>query len=175
MAYTAKNITTGSDKNGVITISFGGTDLGALKADSMYYQIDRKIHRLGDSESFVGFVEAMREVKSIKIGGILQENTLANIKLVADLTDAVGGTNPATLNLNYDYKVVTSGAVVLTYAAPRTTAGVAQTNTLTLADAFSSIEQIKTALSRDKISEIPFEFEALLGSSQEASWSAEAA
>jgi hypothetical protein len=62
-------------------------------------------------------------------------------------------------------------ALVITCAAPRTTAHVAQTRTITHALAVPTAPTVKTIMSNAQITEVPMEFTVLKGSGNDVAYS----
>lgn len=135
MAAAVKNMVVGP-----ATLSVGGADLGAIKKDTLKISVEQDIIAMGDNEQFAGTVAVYRRLKRISIKAVLQEMSLANIKAALALTATVGGTNPATLNLDFESGILATAAIVITCAAPRTTAGVAQTRTITATAGVATIK-----------------------------------
>jgi hypothetical protein len=172
MGVTEKNIRTGAPAAGaVIAVSFAGSDLGSIKAGSLEIEYERKIYKLGDSESFSGFAAAYHELAGGTVKMVLQEFTLANLKIALGLTESVGSSNPATLAFNTQDGYLTPGALVIVASAPRTAALVAQTQTLTIASVVPSIEKLVDKISKLTARELPIEFAVQKAASSGAEWS----
>ncbi len=158
MSVTAKNIVIGP-----VTISLGGTDLGAIKRGSVEYEEIHEHIAIGDNEASAGPSAMYDRFIGFKVRCTLLEKSLANIKAVGGHTESVGSANPATLINDFAERMLTPAALVLTYAAPRTTAGVAQTGTMTLAAAVPSADTVKYMVGNSAANECQAEFTALCG------------
>ncbi len=158
MSVTAKNIVIGP-----ATISLGGTDLGAIKRGSIEIEELHEHIPLGDNEASAGHSAMYDRFIGYKVRCTLLEKSLANIKAVGGHTETVGSANPATLINDFAERMLTPAALVITCAAPRTTAGVAQTQTITVAQAVPSADTIKYMIGNTAANEFNAEFTALVG------------
>ena len=156
MAIAIKNIVVGPG-----TVSLGGADLGAIKKGTLELTADQEQVMIGDNENLAGYAAVYRRIKSFTLKCILHEVSLVNIKATLGLAASVGSSNPATLNMDLESGMLTSGALVITCAAPRTTAGVAQTRTITATAAVPTIKAWKYKMGVDGINEIDAEFTVL--------------
>jgi hypothetical protein len=158
MSFTPKNIVIGP-----ATISLGGSDLGAIKRGSIEIEELHEHIAIGDNEATAGPSAMFDRFIGYKVRCVLLEKTLANIKAVGGHTETVGGSNPQTLINDFAERMLTPAALVITCAAPRTTAGVAQTATITLAQAVPSADTIKYLVGNTAANEFNAEFSALVG------------
>lgn len=158
MSVTAKNIVIGP-----VTISYGGTDLGAIKRGSVEYEEIHEHIAIGDNEASAGPSAMYDRFIGFKVRFTLLERSLANIKAIGGHTESVGSANPATLINDFAERMLTPAALVMTFAAPRTSTGVAQTGTLTLVAAVPSADTVKNVIGNSAANEIQAEFTALCG------------
>lgn len=166
MAAASKNIVIGP-----ATVSFSGSDIGALKKGSVEIEYISEHTEIGNNENLVGVEAVYHRFSKAIVRLVAEEATLANIKAALGASASIGSSNPATMHLEFEEGILTSGALVITGAAPRTTAGVAQTRTITFAAAVPTAKTIKMVMSNSQITEIPMEFTVLKSSGNDIAFS----
>jgi hypothetical protein len=167
MAATIKNIAIGP-----ATVSFGGADFGAIKSGSVEISYEFDNTEIGNNENLPGVAAVYYKLIRATVKFVAMETSLANIKMALTNTGTVGGANPNTFAVNYGEGMLTSGALIITGAAPRTTAGAAQTRTITAAAAVPSRKTATFKMGHDAPNEFECEFVVLLnGSSDEVAYS----
>jgi hypothetical protein len=160
MSASIKNVTIGP-----ATVSFGGADLGALKGQSVAITYDLEHTVLGNNENLPGPYAVYRKMVQAIVKVTTMETTLANIKTAIGDSASPTGVNPNVYALEYLEGMITPGALIVTGAAPRSSAGVAQTRTITIANAVPFKKQVVTGMGHDAPAEIELEFLALVNSS----------
>lgn len=153
MSAAIKNITIGT-----ASVSFGGSDLGALKAGSVDVNYDIEHIVLGNYEQLTGPAAVYRKLVQCICKVHCLETQLANIKTALGDSASVGGSNPATLAIEYGEGMMTPAALVITGQAPRTTAGVAQARTITGANAVPFSKSVKFNMGNTEPAGVDIEF-----------------
>jgi hypothetical protein len=160
MSAQIKNIAIGP-----ATVSWGGTDLGGLKGGSVGLQYDLDHTVLGNNENMPGPYAVYRKLTQCICKVTTQESTLTNIKYAIGDTASPSGANPNVYAVEYLEGMMTPGALVITGAAPRSSAGVAQTRTITGANAVPFKKQVVTPMGNEGPAEIEMEFLILVNGS----------
>lgn len=146
---------------GPATLSIGGVDVGGIKKGTLEMNVEQDVTMIGDNEQYSGTVAVYRRISRIYFKATLQEVSLTNFKLALGLSATVAGTNPQTLNLDFETGILSSVAIIVTCAAPRTTAGVAQTRTITSTAGAPTIKNFKYKPGVDAVNEMDVEFDVL--------------
>jgi len=159
MAVTARNMVIG----GPVTISLGGTDLGAIKRGSVEIEEMHEHIPIGDNEASAGTSDMYDRFIGYKVRCVLLEKTLANIKAVGGHTESITGTTTQVLINDFAERMLTAAALIVQFAVPRTSAGVAQTGTVTLVRAVPSADSVKYMVGNTAVNEFNAEFTAMVG------------
>jgi hypothetical protein len=155
MSAQVKNIVIGP-----ATVSFGGSDIGAIKRGGVKVIPTLEHVEIGNNENMSGIEAHYRRFQKVVVQFIAEEASLANIKAAIGGAGTVGSANPATFGEEFTEGIMTAATLLITGAAPRTSVGVAQTRTITMT-CNPTAKTIEMVLSGAQITEIPFEFTAI--------------
>lgn len=167
MSAQSKNIVIGP-----ATVSFGGTDIGAIKKGGVEIEFVMEHTEIGDNENITGIEAIYRRFTKAIVRFVTEEASLANIKTAIGGAGSIStGSNPATFSEEFTEGMYAGLALVITGAAPRTTAQAAQTRTITFASAVPTAKSVKMVLSGAAKTEIPMEFTVLKQSGSDVAFS----